>query len=170
MKYGKHLLAILFIVIIGIAPTYLLKYEGGFNYLLAFGLVILAYQAVSFIFRSNLNWKDFYTSKFNILTAKQTEYLNFEIDQETLFEKAKEMLAENGYKKLIVDNDRHLILVKEPISFKSWGENIYVTLIDQGNGNSQLIYESVAFQVYTWGKNEDNGKKFLQNMEDSFTI
>ena len=78
MKYGKHLLAILLIVIIGIAPTYLLKYEGGFNYLLAFGLVILAYQVVSFAFRSNLAWKGFYTSSLNVLTTKQTEYLDFE--------------------------------------------------------------------------------------------
>ena len=81
------------------------------------------------------------------------------IDQDTLFEKAQEMLEENGYKKLIVDYDLHLILVKEPISFKSWGENIYVTIVDEGKGNSKLIYESVAFQVYTWSKNEANGRR-----------
>jgi hypothetical protein len=135
-----------------------------------FIVLVVIFQMCSFSGRSKLSWKRFYTSSFNILTTKNTLKLDFEFDQKTLFEKAKEVLITNGYKHLIIDESRKLILVKERISFKSWGENIYVTILGKDNGNSELVYESVAFQIYTWGKNEDNGTKFLANMEESFII
>lgn len=170
MRNLKHVLAVVFIVVIAILPTTLFKYDMGTNILISLGLLMLAYQVISFSFRSNLSWKDFYTSRFNLLTAKTSQKLDFEFDQETLFEKAKEVLRTNGYKDLVIDESKMLILAKEPFSFKSWGENIYITILAKDNENAELLYESVAFQVYTWGKNEDNGKKFLANMEESFTI
>lgn len=169
MRNLKHVLVITLFVIIAVVILRLLD-EGGMSYFLAIGSVMLGYQVVAFVFRNDLKWKGFYISQYNILTAKTKEALDFEIESETLFEKAKEVLATNGYKDLVIDKSQKLILAKEPISFKSWGENIYVSVVDKGNGNSELIYESVAFQAYTWGKNEDNGSRFLANMEESFII
>ena len=131
---------------------------------------MLAYQIVSFANRNNLNWKGFYTSPFNILTAKKSETYNFDINQELLFEKAEEVMKGSGLKVKKIDSTKNIILCTAPITFKSWGENVYITVIGKGEYSSELIYESVAFQVYTWGKNEDNAADFKQQLEESFII
>ena len=56
------------------------------------------------------------------------------------------------------------------MTFMSWGENVYVS-ISENEGVSTLKLSSVGFfQVYTWGKNQANGEKFVAEFEKSFII
>ena len=49
------------------------------------------------------------------------------------------------------------------VSFTSWGEDIQVTLIDQGNQTYVDIYSacSLATQVIDWGKNQENVNRIM---------
>ena len=51
-------------------------------------------------------------SPFNILTAKKTEKLIFEIDREIMFEKAEEELRNLGFDEIKKDENKKVLLSK----------------------------------------------------------
>ncbi|MFT6165575.1 MAG: hypothetical protein ACJAV5_000696 [Vicingaceae bacterium] len=169
MRYFKHFLALLIIIAIGVLPTLMVE-EDNYTVLYSAAGVLVLYQLISFANRRNLRWKSFYTSPFNLLTAKRVEVFQFDIESGLLFDKAKEVLIQNGIKIKSTDDENKILLVVTSISLKSWGEKIYVTINRNGSESSELIYEIVAFQVYTWGKNEDNASDFKEQLEESFII
>lgn len=169
MRYFKHFLALLLIIAIGVLPTLMIK-EDNYTVLYSFLAVLILYQLIAFANRRNLRWKSFYTSPFNLLTAKKKESFDFDFSASLLFEKAKEVMIQNGMEIKSTDEQNKIILAVTTITFKSWGENIYVTVNEKGKESSELIYETVAFQVYTWGKNEDNASDFKNQLEESFII
>lgn len=169
MRYFKHFLAVVAIIVIAVIPS-LFTTDTSLHIISLIAGVLLVSQIITFGNRNNLNWKEFYTSPYNILTAKKSETYDFDISQELLFEKAAEVMKGSGLKVKKIDSTKKIILCTAPITFKSWGENVYVTVNKKDDNSSELIYESVAFQAYTWGKNEDNAADFKQKLEESFII
>lgn len=169
MRYFKHFLALFLIMATGVLPTLMIE-DDNYTVLYSFLAVLVVYQLISFSNRNNLKWKSFYTSPINLLTAKKRESFDFDFSASLLFEKAKEVMLQNGMRIKSTDEQNKIILAVTTISFKSWGENIYVTVNEKGDESSELIYETVAFQVYTWGKNEDNASDFKNQLEESFII
>ena len=56
------------------------------------------------------------------------------------------------------------------MSFKSWGENIYIDIEEREPGKTKINIISTALQVYTWGKNEQNFDKMVLEIEDSLIV
>lgn len=169
MRYFKHFLVVIAILAIGVILTYFIN-NGNINIIWSITGMMLFYQIICFANRGNLNWKSFYTSPLNILTAKKIDSFEFDIEDDLLFAKAIEILKSNGFKIKKVDEEKKVILTTTAFSMKSWGENVYVSILKIDENTSKLIYETVAFQVYTWGKNEDNATDFKMQLEESFII
>ena len=68
-----------------------------------------------------------------------------------------------------VDKGEKSILVSTAMNLRTWGENIYFDVIDKGE-TSELLIQSAAPQVISWGRNDENIERLVQNIEDSFTI
>jgi len=133
-------------------------------------VVITAAILVHLGLRSQLSMKNYFASKYNILTSKHEVISNYEIPHDLLFDKIVEVLEEHGYRKIKVDKAKGLIFTPASISFKSWGENLYFTLTKLDENRTELLFESVAFQLYSWGKNEDNANRFFAKLEESLII
>ena len=120
--------------------------------------------------RKSLYFKPYFLSKINIFSAKFNSKFQVDIPVDLAFDKIKEVIEESRLKLIIADKDKLEMLAISNISFSSWGETIYVSF--EGTGNRTLVkFDSAAlFQMYTWGKNEDNSKVFSEKLENSFII
>ena len=167
MRIVKHFIAILFILAISIVITQTTDDSniGSFLILLISGVILFNLGV-----RSKLSMKNYFTSRYNILTSKHDVISNYELPHDLLFDKIVEVLEEHGYKKIKVDKVKGLIFAPASISFKSWGENLYFTLTKLDENRTELLFESVAFQLYSWGKNEDNAQRFFGKLEESLII
>jgi hypothetical protein len=71
-----------------------------------------------------------------------------------------------------VDTDKNNfeILAISTITFKSWGENLYISFETIGDQTVLKFCSSTLFQLYSWGKNEENYNALLNEIESSLTI
>ena len=107
-------------------------------------------------------------SNWNFLTATHTSSSETNISSGLMFEKMLEVLVGSNYKVQYSDKDKKEIFVTTTMSFKSWGENIYIEEREPGKTKINII--STALQVYTWGKNEQNFDKMVLEIEDSLIV
>ena len=125
---------------------------------------------LSMLFRTSLTFKPWYTSKYNFLTSK-THYQNeFDLPKDILLDKMKEVLTEAGFKVRNVDRAKGSLFATTPMTFYSWGENIYLDM-KEANGVTTVHFLSVCvFGIVSWGKNEKNHDRMLETFENSLTI
>ncbi len=115
-------------------------------------------------------FKPYFLSKINIFSAKSSKKFEVDIPTDLAFDKIKEVIAQSRFKLITEDRNKLEILTISKISWRSWGETIYFTL-EETVGKTLVKFDSAAlFQIYSWGKNEDNYKVFFEKLEDSFTI
>jgi len=115
-------------------------------------------------------FKPYFMSKYNIFTSKKRYQEEFDFSKDILLEKFKEILPDAGVKIKLINKDRGEVFAITPTTRTSWGENIYISLIEL-NGKTMVDFCSVCFfQVVSWGKNEKNYNKLLQEFESSLTI
>jgi len=167
MRTVKHFIVILIMIGISIVITQTMD-DSNLGVLLIIGITGLIFFNLTI--RSKLSMKDYFTSKYNILTSKYELKSNYDIPHDLLFDKVVEVLEGHGYRKVKVDKEKGLIFTPASISFKSWGENLYFTLTKIDENTTELLFESVAFQLYSWGKNEDNANGFYAKLEESLII
>ena len=87
-----------------------------------------------------------------------------------MYEKMLEVVRDLNYQ---VQNSNLLkksIFITTPISFKSWGENIYIDIDETNSGKSIINITSASLQVYSWGKNKQNFDKLILEIEESLII
>ncbi len=166
----KHLLIYTIFVAFIIISALLDKYESyRIVKYLCFG-TIFSFFAFNIYARRYYSFKQYFLSKRNIITSKISKSVFTEIPKETILEKIKEVLGHNHLKIKYINPDSNHIMAVSSITWKSWGENIYID-IDEKDDESEIIFTSVAiFQVTSWGKNEQNFKKFLCAFEESLII
>jgi len=87
-----------------------------------------------------------------------------------MFEKIIEVIKDSKFKLIEADKDRFELLAITPISFTSWGENLYISFETRGNETIMKFCSSTLFQIYSWGKNEKNFTDLLNEIESSLTI
>jgi len=109
-------------------------------------------------------------SSFNIFASKFHYESEMDITKDLLFPKVTEGLENSKLTVQYADETEGEILATSTMTFKSWGENVYVSIREK-NGSCKINLCSVGFfQMYTWGKNQANEEKFIAEFEKSFTI
>jgi len=124
----------------------------------------------NFWVRKNYNFKPYFTSKFNILTSKYRSVVSSELSKELMFQKMIEVLNNSQLKVVYTDEVNLHILATKGISWKSWGENIYIDFTEE-DGRTQMNFTSTTVVgIVSWGANEKNYHGMLFNFEESLTI
>ncbi len=135
--------------------------------LAAFNLILLSFNLLA---RKSIALKPYFLSPYNVFSAKYSKEFKVDIPAHLAFDKILEVIAESGFKLITQDKEQLQILAVSSMGFKSWGENIYFSL-KEVNGSTVVQFNSAAlFQIYTWGKNEDNYSLFFKKLEESFII
>ncbi len=132
--------------------------------------LIVGFFIFNLIIRKSLSFTNYFTSKYNLLTSKIRSEKTFDISKELMFEKIIEVIKDSKFKLIEADKDRFEILAITPISFTSWGENLYISFETRGNETIMKFCSSTLFQFYSWGKNEKNLTDLLNEIENSLTI
>jgi hypothetical protein len=164
----KHILVAIVLISMAVLSTYLLDPDYSIGLLISF--LILAFLIFNLIIRKSLRFKNYFTSKLNILTSKVWHEKVFDIPQELLFEKILEVIAQSNFQLADSDKEGFVILATSRITFKSWGENLYISFENVPEGSKMKICSATFFQVYSWGKNEKNCELLLSEIENSFVI
>jgi len=87
-----------------------------------------------------------------------------------MFEKIIEVINDSKFKLVEVDKDGFKLLAFTPLSFKSWGEHLYISFETKGNETVMKFCSATLFQIYSWGKNEKNFTDLLNEIESSLII
>lgn len=135
--------------------------------LAGFNMVLITFNL---LVRKSHYFKHYFLSNFNIFSAKLNKQFEVEIPADLAFEIIKEVIAGSGFKLITENKEKMELLAISKPGWKSWGENIYFT-VKENSGVTIVGFASAAlFQVYSWGKNEENYSLFFQKLEDSFTV
>lgn len=176
MRNIKNFMAIASIALMGFGLTYFAKKgglfheDGGAGWLIYSAGLILILFSFNLYARNYLGFKSYFTSKFNFFAAKTSRAFTTEIAKAVIIEKLVEVLKENAWKVKEVDQEKGEILATTGMTFRSWGENIYVEVKEKQGVNEVKIHSVALFQVYMWGKNEDNLDQFLNKFEESLIV
>jgi hypothetical protein len=156
-----------FILIPGVSGYYFKSENQAVLIPLAF---IVGFFIFNLVIRKSLSFKNYFTSPYNILTSKVCNEKTIDIPKELLFEKIIEVIDHSNFKLADTYPDQFEILATSKITYKSWGENLYISF-DTINNETVMKFCSVTlFQIYSWGKNEKNYADILNEFENSLTI
>jgi len=139
------------------------------------GLIIIPFLIFGFfvfnlVIRKSLFFKNYFKSRFNLLTSKMRSEKVFDISPDLMFEKTIEVIENSKFKLAGVDKNKFEILATTKISWLSWGENLYISFEPKAEETVMKVCSVTLFQITSWGKNEKNFNDLLQNIEHSFTI
>ena len=166
MKNIKHILAIMsFAVLCWLS----LKYPGN-HILSAIGTLLFATLIFNFLVRKRIHFKSYFLNKYNFSVSTHFSKSQTEISSELMYEKMLEVLRDSNYKIQDSNAVEKSIFVTTPMSFKSWGENIYIDIEESKIGKTVIHITSAALQVYAWGKNEQNFDKLITEIEESLIV
>ncbi len=177
MKYIKHKptikdikiwFIILIMFLIPVYSGYMLEPENPGLMISIF--FIPGFFIVNLIIRKSLTFRTYFTSPINLLTSKVCSEKTFDIPKELMFEKIIEVITHSKFKLVEANNDTFEILAITSISFKSWGENLYIRFESVGNETIMKFCSVTLFQIFSWGKNEKNYDDLLNEIDRSLTI
>ncbi|WP_107038844.1 hypothetical protein [Brumimicrobium mesophilum] len=166
MKFIKNILVfIVFVTIIQLSTIYLSS-----NGMMWIVLFIIGFFFLNRALRNSLSFKNYFTSPYNITTAKNCIKKEIDIPKELLFEKLKEVINDSNFKLVQTDEERLEILATTSINPYSWGENIYLSFESIEENTILTIYSTTLFQRISWGKNKINFNNLLKQIDDSLTV
>jgi hypothetical protein len=87
-----------------------------------------------------------------------------DVPQEDLLAAAKSVLGRLRWKWSQESPER--IVARVPISWRSWGEKFTVRAYPR----EVQVRSECAFQLFDWGKNEDNVRLFLKRLDDTLDV
>lgn len=132
--------------------------------------LIVGFFIFNLIIRKSLFFKYYFTNQYNILTAKVHAEKSFDISKELMFEKIIEVINDSEFKLVEADKEKFEILAITSLTFKSWGENLYISFEAIGEETIMKFCSATLFQIYSWGQNEKNLDDLLTEIESSLTI
>ena len=168
MKTLKHILVGILIVLISILGNYYLK--PSYPLLMTFLFLMVVFFIFNLIIRKSLSFKNYFTNQYNLFTAKVRSEKVYDIPKELMFEKIIEVINNSDFKLVETDKDKFEILAISNITYKSWGENLYISFESKGNETIMKFCSATLFQIYSWGKNEKNYDDLLNEIENSLTV
>jgi hypothetical protein len=168
MKTLKHIsVAFLIMLISGLSPYYL---KPNNPIMMTFLFLIVGFFIFNLIIRKSLSFKSYFTSRYNLFTTKVRSEKSYDIPKELMFEKIIEVINHSDFKLVETDENKFEILAISKITFKSWGENLYINFETKGNETIMKFCSSTLFQMYSWGKNEKNYDDLLNEIESSLIV
>lgn len=169
-KHKDILLVLLFIPIIAIISSKSIDHlEDLWFWILPF--VFGSLFSFNLIVKNNPAFKPYFTSKFNYFTSKYRSKITSDIPQDLMFEKMLEVIQNAPFTLKNSNKQTHEILASASISWKSWGENIYIDFETTTDHQTVMHFCSASFSgITSWGKNESNYEKMLAQFEESLTI
>jgi hypothetical protein len=114
--------------------------------------------------RKRLTSKSWFLSNLNFFSIKVKRDILSDIPKELLYEKLKEVVNESNFHVFDIDESSQQILIGTKTNFWSWGENIYVSILDDET-QSLISFSSVSL----YGNNFLNtGEKHFSTFQESF--
>ncbi len=168
MKITKHILVALFILLIYFLITTYIKPDNLFFMISVF--LIVGFFILNLIIRKSLSFENYFTSNYNLLTSKFNHKKSFEISKGLMFEKVIEVINNSNFRIVDTNKEKFKILAVSSITFKSWGENLYIDFESIGDVTIMNFCSTTLFQVYSWGKNEKNYENLLSEIDNSLII
>lgn len=135
-----------------------------------FSVILIFVLLFNIVVRNMFSFKPYFLSKWNIFSSKFSEEFEFDIPKDLAFEKILEVVAESSFILKYSSKSNHEIFVTTKFSWRSWGENIYIHIREKDRRTIVRFDSAALFQMYTWGKNENNFDEFLQRLDDSLTV
>ncbi len=169
MRILKNIIVIVFILL----STYLLSKYVDFNPNPVLIIIIVFFYILFFfniIVRRYIWFQPYFTSKYNILNSKYSNEEEYDFPKSMLFLKVLEVLDKSKFRVLKYDEKKGSILVTTPISWLSWGENIYINIEETDEKVIMKFCSTSLFGIYSWGKHEDNYLALLNNFNESLII
>lgn len=161
-------------VVVGIimifAILYLLTRYVSEDALRIISIIIILLFFLSMAIRNKVWFKPYFTSRYNILTSKARYQYSFDFTKDILFDKFIEVLQQAGFSIIQTDKAKGSIFATSGLNWYSWGENIYLDFFEDNSKTQVNICSASIFQIYSWGKNERNFEKIIQEFETSLTI
>jgi hypothetical protein len=136
----------------------------------AFVLLVVGFFIINLLIRKSLSFKDYFTSKYNLFTTKVWHRKSYDIPKELMFEKVIEVINNSKFKLIEANDDKLGILAISAITFKSWGENLYIGFETKNNETVMNFCSTTIFQIYSWGKNENNYETLLHDIDNSLIV
>lgn len=154
------------VVLLLVITIYVTKYvsDGFAMYLIIVPIIIFVFN---FTVRNLKSFKPYFLSPYNFLSGKTLIEKELELPKDILVEKFQEVLIEAGFKVKDVDKAAGTIFATLGLSWKTWGDNIYIEFNE--NGKSKFYSVSVV-GVYSWGKNDCNLRNLANSFESSLII
>lgn len=168
MKTFKHILVALFIILFSGLMAFYLKPNNPI--MIGSSFLILGFFIFNLIIRKSLAYKKYFTSPYNFFTTKVRYQKSFDIPKGLMFEKIIEVINNSNFKLVDINKEKFEILAISTITFKSWGENLYISFETNGNKTIMKFCSTTLFQIYSWGKNEKNYDDLLNEIESSLII
>lgn len=168
MKTLKHISVAFLIMAFSGLSTYYLKPNNPI--MMTFLFLIVGFFIFNLIIRKSLSFKSYFTSQYNLFTTKVRSEKSYDIPKELMFKKIIEVINHSDFKLVETDEDKFEILAISTITFKSWGENLYINFETKGNETIMKFCSSTLFQIYSWGKNEKNYDDLLNEIESSLIV
>lgn len=168
MKNIKHILIAILIIAI---PTLAFSYFNFSDLLLIWIPVLIgSFFIFNLSVRKSLLFKRYFVSKYNLLTTNISRQEAFDIPIDLMFEKVVEVINHSKFTVVAKDEGKYEILAITKPSLISWGENLYIDFKQSKEETIANFRSSTCFQVYSWGRNEDNLTELLDEIEKSLTV
>lgn len=130
----------------------------------------LGFFIFNLIVRNSMAFQGYFTSPLNVFTSKVRTEKTYDIPKELMFEKVKEVIADSSFRLKGTNEQTFEVLATTRLTFKSWGENMYIKCIEQGDQTVMKVCSLTFFQMVSWGKNEQNCNNLLNEIENSLTV
>ena len=168
MRTVKHILVFVLIFCTGgIIGWWQLGNNGVFK---AITVLILLLFVFNLSVRKNIAFKPYFMSHWNLFSSRYHKEFDIDLPVDLAFEKLLEVIDDSSYKLRYSDSETHEMLATAGLTWKSWGENIYLDVRESGEGCIVDFCSVAVLGMYTWGKNEENCAQLIEKIEDSLTI
>lgn len=169
-KKNDYIIWFVSLIVILVTIKWVLNEPGFDPYYWIFPTFTLGLFALNILMSKSLLFKNYFTSPYNIFTSKVHSEITFDITRDLMFEKLVEVIKESNFKLIKADETRFEILAFSGITWKSWGENLYISLEEKGDETILKFCSVTIFQMVSWGKNKKNLEQLIQSIDDSLTV
>ena len=168
MKNLKSLLVVVLIIVISALIGLYVQPDNPL--LITLIVLIVGLATFNLIVRNSPAFKPYFTSRFNLFTSKVKSENVYDIPIDLMFEKIIEVINHSKFRLIEADNESFEIMANTTMTFRSWGENIYINF-EETEGNTKMKFCSATlFQIHSWGKNEENYHELLNRIENSLIV
>lgn len=168
----KYYTILLNVVLVGIILYFYITHQ---PHTARMTIIYTAIALVPFVFfnlitRNYLAFKSYFVSPLNILVEYKKEIITSDLPQELMQEKLKEAILNSPLKLKDFDDQKGLILATSSMNWKTWGENVYITLSTENNTTLATVEMTSIIQFSSWGRNKDHFNSILHQFEESLVI